>query len=335
MKHNWFSRLFPSALAIVAIACANADELRLANGDVLKGQLVSIANGRIEFLSPVLGTIQVDSSQATVSTSTEVTTAATPVPTAAPTGSAAKADKPKQASGDPRNSRWRSKVDLGFNWQDGRKSRQDVNVRYEGERNIGRNNYRLQARYVFSESNGTTSADRRDAGLRWRHEVNDRWFSQAQTTYLDDAVKHIDLNFDQNVGMGYRWLKRDHAKANVGAGMTLQYRDAAGIDNNFSEFAVLFQDLVWRFHERFEFAQEAGALYSPKGQPLNPTSVGNVQYTAADVPNYKFTFQSVLRGKVTESMSVNLRYEYEFDNAVLNRDARSDQRISTSLGYMF
>jgi hypothetical protein len=188
---------------------------------------------------------------------------------------------------------------------------------------------------VLSESNGITSADRRDAGLRWRHEVNERWFSQAQTTYLDDAVKNIDLNLDQNVGMGYRWMNRDHAKANVGTGMTLQYRDAEGIESGFNEFAVLFQDLLWRFNDRFEFAQEAGALYSPKGRPLNPTSSGNVEFDYSDVPNYKFTFQSVLRGQLTKSMSVNLRYEYEFDNAVLNRDARSDQRISTSLGYVF
>jgi putative salt-induced outer membrane protein YdiY len=335
VKFEWFNRLVPPALALIAIVCANADELRLANGDVLKGQLVAIENGRIEFLSPVLGTIHVDSSQATASTSTEVTAAATPVPAAAPSGADAKAGKPKQASSDVRDSPWRSRIDLGFNWQNGRKSRQDVNVRYESERNLGPNNYRLQARYVLSESNGITSADRRDAGLRWRHEVNERWFSQAQTTYLDDAVKNIDLNLDQNVGMGYRWMNRDHAKANVGTGMTLQYRDAEGIESGFNEFAVLFQDLLWRFNDRFEFAQEAGALYSPKGRPLNPTSSGNVEFDYSDVPNYKFTFQSVLRGQLTKSMSVNLRYEYEFDNAVLNRDARSDQRISTSLGYVF
>ena len=335
MKIEWFSRLVPPALALVAIVCANADELRLANGDVLKGQLVSIENGHIEFLSPVLGTIRVDSSQATVSTATEVTAPAVAVPAAVSSGPEAKAGKPTAVAGDLKDAPWRSRIDLGFNWQDGRKSRQDVNVRYEGERTVGRNNYRLQARYVFSKTEGTTSANRRDAGLRWRHEVNDRWFSQSQTTYLDDAVKAIELNFDQNVGMGYRWLNRDHTKANVGTGMTLQYRDAAGIESGFSEFAVLFQDLVWRFNDRFEFAQEAGALYSPKGRPLNPTSPGYVEFDNSDVPNYKFTFQSVLRGQLTESMSVNLRYEYEFDNAVLNPDARSDQRISTSLGYVF
>jgi hypothetical protein len=38
---------------------------------------------------------------------------------------------------------------------------------------------------------------------------------------------------------------------------------------------------------------------------------------------------------VTTKLSVNLRFEYEFDNAIANRNARTDQRISSSLGYAF
>ena len=54
-----------------------------------------------------------------------------------------------------------------------------------------------------------------------------------------------------------------------------------------------------------------------------------------DVPNYRVTFNSVLRGRVTDSVTVNLRYEYELDNAIADRDARVDQRVTTSLGYIF
>ena len=38
---------------------------------------------------------------------------------------------------------------------------------------------------------------------------------------------------------------------------------------------------------------------------------------------------------MTERFSLNLRFEYEFDNAILDPKAKVDQRITTSLGYGF
>jgi len=328
-------RLFVSALAILGVTCAQADELRLANGDVLQGKLVAQENGRIQFESPILGTLDVDAARASVTTGEPKAEPSAAGKTRGDAPASARKDAKGGPDAAPVANRWRSKVDFGFNWQEGRKNKQDLSVRFEAGRKLGRNDYRVQTRYLFTKTEGTTSANRRDAALRWRREFNDRWFSQAQTTYLDDAVKKIDLNIDQNVGVGYRVLRGDRASANVGAGVTLQYRDAAGIENGVSEFGEFFQDLVWRFHDRFEFTQEAGALYSPDGQLLSQTAGGKVLLTNTDVPNFKITFQSVLRGKLTESVSVNLRYEYEFDNAVVDRDARSDQRVSTSIGYVF
>ena len=54
-----------------------------------------------------------------------------------------------------------------------------------------------------------------------------------------------------------------------------------------------------------------------------------------DVQNYRVRFNSTLQGRVTDRISMNLRFEYEFDNTIADRDAKSDQRISSSLGYAF
>lgn len=319
-------------LAILGVACASADELRLANGDVLRGKLVSQEEGRIRFASPVLGVIDVaESSAKVVRGSTDPESATSGDAHAPNTGGELSIGDGKLAAG----SNWRSKVDVGFNWQDGSKEKQDISLRFESRRKLGRSDYRIQARYLFSETNGTTSADSRDAGLRWRRDFNERWFSQTNTTYSDDAVREIDLNVDQNVGFGYRLLTSERAKANFGAGVTVQYRHAAGADEGVAKFGEFFQDLVWRFNERFEFAQEASALYSPDDRPLGAPTGPPGMIVLSDVPNYRISFESVLRGYLTTTLSLNLRFEYEFDNAIANRDARADQRISTSLGYAF
>jgi putative salt-induced outer membrane protein YdiY len=57
--------------------------------------------------------------------------------------------------------------------------------------------------------------------------------------------------------------------------------------------------------------------------------------TADGSENYKLRFNTTLQGKVSERISMNIRYEYEFDSAVFVRDAEYDQRITSSLAYAF
>lgn len=334
--HQLIFQLAPF-IAALGFSQVRADHLRLANGDVISGQLVSQVDGVIRFSSPILGVLELKESEASV-------VAKNDKEQSAPKEKRVAKSRPQSDGGDEDvdingtstpGGKWRSKVSFGFNWQDGKKQQRDINLRFEADRKSGPNQYRFQTRYRFTDTNGTMNADRRDAGVRWRREFDERWFSQTNTTYFDDNVREIDLNIDQNVGVGYKLIKSDRAKASVGAGVTVQYREAAGIKDGIAKFGEFFQDLVFRLNDRVEFAQEAAALFSPDDRPLGTLSSGPMVVVPKDVANYRVTFQSVLRGRVTESVTVNLRYEYEFDNAVINRDARADQRVSTSLGYVF
>lgn len=329
---HFITRLVP-VIALCGIACARADRLHLANGDVLSGEVVAQADGIIRFVSPILGVLEIKETEASIVV-------------AEPQEDAKVAAKPRaQGKGDDEDveirdhampgSRWNSRISVGFNWQDGGKQQRDVNLRFESERKLGHSQYRVQARYRLTATNGTTNADRRDAGLRWRREFDERWFTQTNTTYFDDNVREIDLNLDQNVGVGYRLLTGDRARASVGAGVTVQYRDADGAETGVAKFGEFFQDLLVRFNDRIELAQEAAALFSPDDRPLGATAMNPSNVVPEDVANYRILFNSVLRGRVTDSITVNLRYEYEFDNAIVNRNARTDQRVTTSLGYVF
>jgi putative salt-induced outer membrane protein YdiY len=310
---------------------AHADQLRLSNGDVISGELVSHEDGMIRFNSPILGVLELCENDASIMAEIPEEKRGK----GRRDSSSSDSDTDENGISSIPGRQWRSKLDVGLNWQNGSKDKRDVSIRFESERQAGNSHYRIQSRYLLSETNGTKSADTRSAGLRWRRDFNERWFSQTHTVYSDDDVREIDLNLDQNVGLGYRLLAGDRAKANLGAGVTLQYRHAAGLDEGLAKFGEFFQDLVWRFHERFEFSQEASALFSPDERPVGIMSQIPGVVVPEDVANYRLAFESVLRGKLTETMSVNLRFEYAFDNAIANRDARADQRVTTSLGYVF
>lgn len=322
---------FVAACFILGAAVAHADQLRLSNGDVISGKLLSHADGVIRFNSPVLGTLELKETDASIVTQVSDEERAEK---GRGRSSAVGAGKGPGEQSKPAN-RWLSKVDIGLNWQSGSKEKRDFSARFDSERQLGRSHYRIQSRYLLSETNGTKSTDSRYAGLRWRRDLNQRWFSQTHTSYFDDDVREIDLNLDQNVGVGYRLLVDERAKANFGTGVTIQYRHAAGIDEGVAKFGEFFQDFAWRFHERFEFSQEASALFSPDKRPIGIDSLVPGAILPEDVLNYRVAFESVLRGQLTESLSLNLRYEYRFDNAIANRDARVDQRITTGLGYAF
>ena len=54
-----------------------------------------------------------------------------------------------------------------------------------------------------------------------------------------------------------------------------------------------------------------------------------------DERDYDYKFHTSLQGKISKHLSLNLHFEYEFDNAILDPNARGSQRVTTTLGYGF
>jgi hypothetical protein len=51
--------------------------------------------------------------------------------------------------------------------------------------------------------------------------------------------------------------------------------------------------------------------------------------------NYRLRFGAALQGRVIGHTIFNVRYDYDYDRSVLLSDYRADQRLSTSLGYIW
>lgn len=354
---------------------ALAAHLVLRNGDRITGEVVSRENGRITFRSPLLGEIIVAEVDAAVDelggtaenanmseslaglppqnpaapassaprppAQTPPPPAKSPAPTAAPpAGSPAVAKAPAAkpaakpaapavakadtASAKPARPPWKGKIEFGFKQHSGRSDRIDFDLRADVERKVGLDSYRANGRIIYGKLNGRINTDRHEASFRWRHDFSKTVFSQMVSTYYADDVKLIDHNYEQNVGFGYRLLDRKAHIVNAGLGVTGQYRESANAPSDGYVLGELFEDYTFKINGRFTLLQDFLAQWSSKAPSGSP-----------DAQNYKLRFNTALQGRVTQRLSMNLRFEYEFDNSIVNRDARVDQRISSSLGYAF
>jgi putative salt-induced outer membrane protein YdiY len=241
-------------------------------------------------------------------------------PAAKPAASVAKAD----SSAKPSRPSWKGKIEFGFKQQSGRSDRVDYDIRADAQRSLGPNSYRANTRVLYGKLNGRLISDRQEASFRWRRDFSKTVFSQSLTTYYSDVVKSIDHNYEQNVGFGYRLLDLPAHIVNAGLGLTGQYRESTSATTQGYILGEFFEDYTYKINGRFTLMQDFLAQWTSKSASTNPKT-----------QNYKLRFNTALQGRVTSRLSMNVRFEYEFDNAIANRSARTDQRISSSLGYAF
>jgi putative salt-induced outer membrane protein YdiY len=304
--------LTPSFLSAVTV-------LRLRNGDRVTGELLRRENGKIYFRSPIMGEIAVSESSAVV-----VEEPDTPVESLVGLPPSEAADYPLSTDPSPTSKgRWRGKLEFGYQQQAGRSEATNFSFRTDAERNQDALGTKANIRILYGEQDNTVSTERYDASLRFRYALSKRAFAQSLSSYTTDRIKGVDYNFEENIGAGYRLFKSLRHAANAGLGATLQARGVNGATEDTKLLSELFQDYTYRINGRLTFLQDASLLYSPR----------YVDNGESDMPNYRLRFNTALQGKVSERVSLNLRYEYEFDNTVPYTTEKQDQRITSSIGY--
>lgn len=313
-------------------------EVHLGNGDRVSGRLLSREQGVVRVQSPLLGEIAVAEAAASVvaaPTEEPVAPSISAVPkNPAPAVASAPVEKPaeKKAEGvKPAAKPWKTKLELGFVQQSGRKDTLNYDLRGETERTVRRHRLRGTARMLYAEQNNKPSADREEAVFRWRYDLGQGFFTQSQSSYFQDEITGIHSNIEQGAALGYKVLALERHEMNVGAGGTAQYRDWDAGSNGVSPYVEVFQDYVYQINPRISLRQDAGVQYSPSDRAISRPGV----VASPELENYKLRFNGALQGKVTDHVTANLRYEYEWDNTIALRENRGLQRITSSIGYTF
>jgi putative salt-induced outer membrane protein YdiY len=322
--------------SIPRLAVLQAAELQLSNGDRLTGEVIRREDGKIFFRSPLLGDLTIAETEALVMATPETpveSLAGLPPEIEVVNLRDAESLRPLPARTDPKP--WKGKLEFGYLNQAGWNNVLNYSTRGEAERASAKDSLRLNARYLYGKSNDVLSTNRSDASFRWRHEISERIFGQTLTSYKRDDIAGIQLSAEQNAGFGYNILKGGRQTASAGAGLTYQYREAEGVEQGGTFLGEFFQDYAFKFNGRLSFLQSLNALYSPDGRAHLASSGAVPVLIDTHAEDYKVRFNSTLQGRFSERISLNLRYEYEYDNAILDKNGRTDRRVTSSVGYSF
>ena len=328
-----------AAAFAVAGASTSAEEVKvfLTNGDVLKGELVSEGEV-IAIKHSLLGRIDVP--KASVKR-LERTAASKPkdnqvankggaaAKTKSPKSNDSKAEAPEEeTSGETSRpwpmaivraltfEEWSREFEFGMNNQRGRRIKEDYSLRYSMRRRIEKNDYRFVAQKFYGETDDDVTSDRALSSFRWRKDISPGAFYQTDTLYSSDAVREIDLNLEQKLGLGYRFLNQKDLKVNTGLGLSSRYRDDSRGTN--SDYLVsIFEDIDYRLNARFRVTQEFSIALPPENHE-----------------EYEIEFQTGVVSKFTDKLHMSVRYQLEYDRSQ-PRDRREDQRFVSSIGFDF
>jgi len=350
-----FARFVLSAILTLVLAGSverlAAAELRLSNGDRITGTLIERSEGKLRFRSALLGDLVIEEGLATLVEGEQAVAAGesglspaelaqaqaeveieagaeAEAPLLVDVEQDANAGEEVSSSGVqvPPRVTWSGQIELALFSQTGRSKTQNSSLRFEASRVSKRNHYRLRSRYLYGKNAEKVANDRINADLRLRRELGPRLFAQSQTSYLRDRVAQIAFNAEQNLSLGYQFLKNERHDLNIGGGATALYRDVTGPSQSSLYLAETFQDYTYKLNSRFTITEGLNLLYSPDGRVVG---------TSANNDHYKIRFNSALQGKMTERIALTLRFEYEYDNSIVVKEARTDQRITSSIGYSF
>ncbi|RKX33922.1 MAG: hypothetical protein DRP71_08780 [Verrucomicrobia bacterium] len=323
-----FSLSFFTLLFFTATLTAET-RLILGNGDSLRGRVVKVEDGIVHFDSEALGILTLPSTGVTIeetdpskSVTREILAAdgegSAAVVTESGSSDSANPDNPAdQADLVNMKPAWKKNIEFGFTMQSGRRDKMDISGRFSANRSVKQDQYRLRARYLYGETSFEKSTDQFETSFRWRRDMNPRMFTQALTYYETDDIKHINHDLSQGIGVGRKIYNLDTFSFSLGGGATARYRDENGDPPRMNYMVDAFQDIDYKINSIFKVVQDANILIEPQ-----------------DPDNYTLRLNAALIGKITETVTMSMRYEYEFDSS-LTLSNQFNQRIITSLGYLF
>jgi len=329
--HSTAMRLSLSLFTVLFLTATLTAETRLilGNGDSLRGQVVKVEDGVVIFDSEALGVLTLPSTGVTIEETDPSKSVTQEILAAGGEKSAANpavVDSPDPASqsdsdaqGEPVQIKrdWVKNIEFGLTMQSGRSEKMDVSSRFSALRSVGQDQYRIRARYLYGETKFEKSTDQLESSFRWRRDMSPRMFTQALTAYEYDDIKHINHDFSQGLGVGRKLYNLDTFSFTMGGGATARYRDENGDPPRWNYMVDAFQDFDYKINNVFKVTQDANILIEPE-----------------DPDNYLLRLNAALIGKITETVTMSMRYEYEYDNS-LRLQNRFNQRIITSLGYLF
>jgi putative salt-induced outer membrane protein YdiY len=345
MPHKKFRLAIACSIALAALASnpTLADVVVLKNGDKINGTIGQIADGKMEFKSPVLGDIKIDldkiesyttDSPATIRmkakaaatqpiitdkiASGDATTVTTAGGQTINTGDVKVINRPKEewtgailALGTLQRGNT-EKLDIGF--------RADATLRRASEYKDDR--FTLGAAYNFGTTgtgdDSDTTTDNWMAFGKYDKFWTEKLYGYATVKVDHDRIADLRYRLSPGVGVGYQWIESPKTNFNTEAGISYVYEEYDPGDNN--DFIALrlayhfdhkLRDTVKIFHN-FEWLPS----FEDPGDYILTTDVG-------------------IRFDITENFFTEGRIEWKQDSEPAPNTHENDLRYIIGVGWRF
>jgi len=311
----------------------NTHRLELANGEVLVGALVVEEESVIVFRSQTWGELRVPKSGTNlnvIASESAEPVAQTPgwaqvpstEPVPAPVLPAASVPPvvSTPAAAPATTVKWRKSLEAGYTYQSTGSlvSTHSTYLRAEITRETPTGLTALEGRYLYGEQNSVRNTDKLNAAFKLREKIKDRLNVRNSLSYSYDYLKELSNQVEEVIGLSYEVFNTPRFRYAIGPGFAVQYAEPALGESGIKYLGDVSHELSWQISDRVSFKNAASFLFLPD-----------------NLMDHRLRLNSVLSGQITERVSVNLRYEYEYEAIRPVVSGRSDNRVFTTLGYTF
>ncbi len=320
-------------VAFFSVKGIKASTLVLPNGDKLTGKVIETKAGKLYFYANALQTtVSVDASSVQV-----IDPAGEPKPNSAQPSVATKAvAQVSKAPKTPHPPAWKGKLEVGYSQQTAAGLHAaNLSVGAEEAKIQDKNDYMAKAHIFYSSSAQIPIIDQKDASFRWRHDLSPKLFSQSETSFNQDKIQLINHQYEENVGIGFKVHDDSTKTMNLVMGLTGEDLSATGIQSGLSYLGRVSEDFVYKFNSHIKFTQDASVEYSPLMQNRNGLVPSLIEQVNTNIAEYNYKIHSTIESKLTKTLTFNVHFEYEYNNATLDPLARTEQKFISALSYGF
>jgi putative salt-induced outer membrane protein YdiY len=339
---------FAAALAVLATCSLAQDKIHLANGDVLTGTIVKMADGKITIDSPHLGEVKVP-----LDTVSNLTTQGQ-VELARKDGDPLKAritgidggnlrlegqpalalnnlvsiNVPKEAP------KWTGSIKVSALWTDGNTDERSVGAYFDAVRRTEQDRTSLDASWEYGEDKQndpaapgyrewSLSQRRVGGGAKYDYFLGKESYVLGQVRALADTLADLDLRLTAGAGLGYTWVDNETTTFLTEVGpsyVSEDYRSGAPSQENWA--------LRVSYKLTHAFSDKTKLVHGVEAYP-----------SLEDEEDIYLTMKTELVTSLTESMVASIAHVLDYDATPSTSPAREfdklDNRVMLSVGWKF
>lgn len=314
--------------------------ITLRNGDRISGELASENDERVVIKSPALGKLRIP--KADIAKRETPAPPAAPPPASPPPAAAAKpavappapalAAAPKTNAPvsrwvgwappwmQPFMTNWHGNVQLGMDLGFGTSDRQTFYVNASATHSWNRIRNFADFHSAYGLVNKVQSADRRDGSLKTETDVGEKRrlyvYNQGGAGY--DAIRQLELEFHEGVGMGYKLVQRPKLTVNNELGLQYESLDYLNSPDR-SYMSLRFgENLTWNVLEKLNVVQRL-----------------SISPDVGDFSSYRIRLDIGVSYPLFKRVTINVNAVDEYDSRPPPGVDRNELQIQSTIGVTF